>query len=468
MRKEDVSNFQKAGQYLIWHFHLISTPIVPYAHKCCLDKNFASCWNCRGYLQELWPYGRVESRSPEHGFKEHNKAYRFFKNLYDYEERETVLIGRGKFDKETNQRLNGNQHLFRRADNTYFYRTNEQNIGSVAQPLHLKKNFRLSTPLNPVNLAKLARKNQKKESLNLSFGRKKKKIFTYDFQEFLITNLLALCQKAEFSKVPLEAEQVPKEGGQCDKALASHFQTKSVLNFTFTPENAELAQQFFNQLDDYAEEYEAPRGGNLFFSPPKKEKARSKNMKNTPEKPDLKNFSDTELQAELLKRKRERRILEYRDVIYSRIIEEIRKYYRRVQSGDYRYDGMPEISRAATPTIIEMNPSKEIMPEEKRLICSHCGREIKPDSEDFCEKCDGDFHSHCLKKAYDRGVREKSPPLKPNPDEPNPPEENFSPSVVAEPAKRQTPPRNAQGRFIKKVVAGLDPKHPAKTTKKIC
>ncbi|CAG8845540.1 16697_t:CDS:2, partial [Gigaspora margarita] len=156
---------------------------------------------------------------------EHNKAYRFFKNLYEYEEREAVLVGKSKFDKETNQRLNGNQHLFRRPDNTYFCRTNEKQIGSVAQPLHLKKNFRLTTNLNPLNLTKLARK--------------------------------TLCQKAEFSKIPLEAEQVPKESGQCNKSLANHFQTKSVLNFTFTPENAELAQQFFNQLDDYAEEYEA-------------------------------------------------------------------------------------------------------------------------------------------------------------------------------------------------------------------
>jgi len=124
----------------------------------------------------------------------------------------------------------------------------------------------LTTNLNPLNLTKLARKSKKNESLKLSFGRKKKKTFTYDFQEFLITNFLALCQKAEFSKIPLEAEQVPKESEQCNKSVWSHFQTKSVLNFTFTPENAELAQQFFNQLDDYAEEYEAI-GAKDFLNP---------------------------------------------------------------------------------------------------------------------------------------------------------------------------------------------------------
>jgi hypothetical protein len=59
-----VSELQKNG---IWHLHLLSTPIVPYSHKCTLDKNFTSCWNCRAYISQLWTYGRVESRSP--GYK---------------------------------------------------------------------------------------------------------------------------------------------------------------------------------------------------------------------------------------------------------------------------------------------------------------------------------------------------------------------------------------------------------------
>ena len=56
-----VSELQKNG---IWHFHLLSTPIVPYSHRCTLDKKFTSCWNCRAYLSTLWPYGRVQSKSP--------------------------------------------------------------------------------------------------------------------------------------------------------------------------------------------------------------------------------------------------------------------------------------------------------------------------------------------------------------------------------------------------------------------
>jgi hypothetical protein len=57
-----------------WHFHFLSTPIVPYSHKCTLDKNFTSCWNCRAYISELWPYGRVESRSPSYAPNVKTKA----------------------------------------------------------------------------------------------------------------------------------------------------------------------------------------------------------------------------------------------------------------------------------------------------------------------------------------------------------------------------------------------------------
>ena len=48
----------------------------------------------------------------------------------------------------------------------------------------------------------------------------------------------------------------------------------------------------------------------------------------------------------LISNEREReKILAYRDQIFARIITEIRKYYRRTIKGDYRYAGMPEISR---------------------------------------------------------------------------------------------------------------------------
>ncbi|CAG8792187.1 4118_t:CDS:2, partial [Racocetra fulgida] len=193
MRKEDVSNYEKASQYLtkflrnvlviaelqkngVWHFHLLSTPLIPYSHKCCGEKNFASCWNCRvesrtpgkktvgQYLAKyLAKSFHLRSLYRQHGFKEHNKAYRFFKNLYDYEEREAAFAGKGKFDKETQERLNGNQQIFRRYDyksrqTSYFYRTNEKQTGEAAQPFRRSKNFRLSTSLNYRNLAKLARK----------------------------------------------------------------------------------------------------------------------------------------------------------------------------------------------------------------------------------------------------------------------------------------------------------------------
>jgi len=128
-----VSELQKNG---IWHFHLLSTPIVPYAHKCTLDKNFTSCWNCRAYISELWPWGRVESRSPgqktissylakylaksfhlrslyqQHGLKDNHKTYRFYLNLYEYESREALLLGKSKLDLETKQPLNNQQKYF--------------------------------------------------------------------------------------------------------------------------------------------------------------------------------------------------------------------------------------------------------------------------------------------------------------------------------------------------------------------
>jgi flagellar basal body-associated protein FliL len=49
--------------------------------------------------------------------------------------------------------------------------------------------------------------------------------------------------------------------------------------------------------------------------------------------------------------------------------------------------------------------------------------------------------------------KEKFPPQENSSDEPNEPEENFSPPSVPAQAKKQTPPRDARGRFIKKVVS---------------
>ncbi|CAG8722244.1 1869_t:CDS:2, partial [Racocetra fulgida] len=238
---------------------------------------------------------------------------------------------------------------------------------------------------------KLARKSKKKEALKLSFGRRKKKILTHDFQEFLITSLLTFCHQAEFSKIPLEKEQVPKENGTCDKSVFSHFQTKSVLRFTFTPENAELAHRFFNSLDDYEEEYDVTEAQE-FFIPQITDPIRSRNS-------------------------------------YLNRCQRIATQQRFIKIDAVKLD----------KGVICCSCSEKLKNPQKKLICSRCGRGIRPGYEEQCDNCDdGVFHL------------QKFPPPEPNPDEPNPPEKNFSPPVVAEPAKRQTPPRDAQGRFIKK------------------
>ncbi|CAG8447693.1 11326_t:CDS:2 [Racocetra fulgida] len=157
---------------------------------------------------------RIKDNVQQHAIATQNhKTYRFFKNLYDYEQKPVLLIGKHKLDAATGQHLPKNQQIFRRYDyltqqTTYFYRTNE----------------------------KLAVHD--------------------DFQEFLITRLLLLCKSAEFTHIPLEQDQVPKEVGQCNQLIYTHFQTKPVLHFTFLPEQASLVRQFINQLDTYAQEYD--------------------------------------------------------------------------------------------------------------------------------------------------------------------------------------------------------------------
>ena len=276
-----VSELQKNG---IWHFHLLSTPIVPYSHKCTLDKNFTSCWNCRAYISQLWPYGRVESRSPgyktissylakylsksfhlrslyaEHGLTDNHKTYRFFKNLYQYETRLALLIAKHRLDAATGQHLPKNQKVFRHFNyqtqqTTYFYRTNETLISHAAQPILIKKNYRLGTrSLNPLSLLNLATKHRQKEVYSLK--KPKKPAVQPDFQEFLITRLLLLCKSAEFCHFPLEQDHVLKENGTCDQLPYTHFTTKPVLRFTFLPEQAPVIRQFIANLDTYANDYD--------------------------------------------------------------------------------------------------------------------------------------------------------------------------------------------------------------------
>ena len=231
-----------------WHFHLLSTPLVPYSHKCTLDKDFTSCWNCRTYISQLWPYGRVESRSPgyktissylakylsksfhlrslyaEHGFQKHSKAYHFFKNLYDYDQKPALLIGRHKLDALTGLHLPKNQKIFRHYNyetqqTSYFYKSNEQLVGQAQKPYLNKKHFRLGTrSLNPLNLLSLFSKSSQKE---VYLAKRPKMQLNQDFQEFLITRLLLLCSKAEFLHTPLEQEQVSKEANKCSEKYSA-------------------------------------------------------------------------------------------------------------------------------------------------------------------------------------------------------------------------------------------------------
>jgi hypothetical protein len=167
-----------------------------------------------------------------------------------------LLISKSKLDKLTGAYLPPNQHVFRKVDNSYYYRTNEQLISKCANPEVTKKNFRLGNhSLNSLSLLKLAKKASRKEALLLNL-KNKQKTLNRDFQEFVITNLLAFCKKAEFLYLPLEQPKVSKVNGTCDNSVYQHFQTKPVLTFKFAPENALAVKDFFTKLDDYALEFD--------------------------------------------------------------------------------------------------------------------------------------------------------------------------------------------------------------------
>lgn len=301
-----VSELQKNG---IWHFHLLSTPIVPYSHKCTLDKQFTSCWNCRAYLSQLWPYGRVQSKSPgaqtissylakylsksfhlrslyqQHGLTDNRQTYRFFRKLYDYEER-AVLVSSNKIDQLTQQPLNGRQTVFRRYDyqthqtlsfaqqrneqftsklSTYFYRTNEQLVGYCLKPTLIKKNYRLGTrSLQPLNLLKLV---SKPKDTALSF-KKPPASYSSDFQEFLLTRLLLFCDQAQFIHCPVENSQVTKELGQCSSDINHHFTAKPLLRFTFLPQTVPIVLQFLEKLDTYSRQFAMEESQDFYTWPP--------------------------------------------------------------------------------------------------------------------------------------------------------------------------------------------------------
>ncbi|MCE8159342.1 MAG: hypothetical protein I3270_02520 [Candidatus Moeniiplasma glomeromycotorum] len=286
-----VSELQKNG---IWHFHLLSTPIVPYSHRCTLDKNFTSCWNCRTYLSELWSYGRVQSKSPgqqtissylakylsksfhlrslyqKHGLADKRRTYRFYLNLYGYEERAVQLVNQSRFDYLTNQSLPSHQKVFRRYDyqteaTSYFYRTKEQLVGRSLNPLLIKKNYRLGTrSLQPLNLLPLATPFKQKSILNF---KKPPSSYSADFQEHLITQLLFFCETAQFVQVPLEQEQVPQELKQCNQNILAHFKSKPLFYFTFSPPAVPLVLQFLEHLDSLAKQYDIESSADFYTWP---------------------------------------------------------------------------------------------------------------------------------------------------------------------------------------------------------
>jgi len=213
----------------------------------------------------------LRSLYAQHGLKDKHRAYHFYQNLYDYEPRTVSLDGKSKIDQLTGTKLNGKQTVFRHYDyetkqTSYYYKTNKQLTGKCAKPILIKKNYRLGTRSLKTNLLlNLASKSARKELY--SFKKPKKPTLQQDFQEFLITRLLLLCNKAEFLHLPLEQEKVSKESGKCDELLYSHFQTKPVLRFQFLPEQASIVRQFINNLDTYAQEYDLEESKEFYSYP---------------------------------------------------------------------------------------------------------------------------------------------------------------------------------------------------------
>jgi hypothetical protein len=201
----------------------------------------------------------------QHGLAENHKVYRFFKNLYEYEEIPVIFQSNKRYNSLTNQLISNHQKVFRKADNSYYYRTNECLTDSAKSPFTLKKNYRLGTTNISVRpLLKLA----KKAKGDLMLKPPKKPKLSKDFQEFLIIRLLLLCKKSQFSHLPLEKKEVPKQEGSCDKYADNHFQIRPVLHFEFNPENSEVVKQFFTKLDTYAEEYDMKESKDFYHYPP--------------------------------------------------------------------------------------------------------------------------------------------------------------------------------------------------------
>lgn len=197
--------------------------------------------------------------------------------MYDYETREVLVKNNSKLDQLTGQLLAPNQHIFRRQNNTYYYRTNEQLTGHCQKPLIIKKSYRLGYhSLSILPLLKLAQLTKQREYLALR-RKPATKIAPLDFQEYLITSLLLLCQKAEFLNLPLESQKVPHSSQKCDQLPYTHFQKKPVLRFQFAKENANLIKEFILNLDQQAQEFDLDEKQNFqdnrFINPTKSRNA---------------------------------------------------------------------------------------------------------------------------------------------------------------------------------------------------
>jgi hypothetical protein len=213
----------------------------------------------------------LRSLYAKHGLKDKKRTYRFYLNLYQYDQKPALLITKHKLDAATGQPLPKNQKVFRAYDystnqTSYFYKSNEILIGKCANPTLIKKNYRLATrALNPLSLLGLATKSNRKAAY--LFKKSLAKPLSNDFQTFLITRLLLFCQKAEFTHLPLEQDQVSKDKGACDNLIYTHFQTKPVLHFQFLPENAATIRLFIEKLDTYAQEYDLEESQDFYAYP---------------------------------------------------------------------------------------------------------------------------------------------------------------------------------------------------------
>jgi hypothetical protein len=156
-----------------------------------------------------------------------------------------------------------NQHLFRRADNSYYYKANETLTGHCAKPLLIRKSYRLGYhALSTLPLLNLAHTTKRREYF--AFPKKlAAKLVSRDFQEYLITSLLLLAKQAEFLNLPLEQPIVPHNGSNCDQLDYTHFQKKPILRFKFARTSANLVKEFMLNLDQQAEIFDLDEAQNF-------------------------------------------------------------------------------------------------------------------------------------------------------------------------------------------------------------